>query len=192
MILINTYKDKKFVSFKNSELNILLSEFSNIVVRKHIFGNEHQHLSEGLLYFKKKKRLSTLPHNIMNGMVAYDENSEVRGERGEIFELLSYGKVFKVYSIFDLIFMADETNDNLNIDDHLKKYKEFRKKKKSLVEELKNFPKEQTLSDIVNEIYYELIKDQKSYDKLNKNPYIDYIKMKDFLIMKIIIILKII
>ena len=128
----------------------------------------------------------------MNGMVAYDENSEVRGERGEIFELLSYGKVFKVYSIFDLIFMADETNDNLNIDDHLKKYKEFRKKKKSLVEELKNFPKEQTLSDIVNEIYYELIKDQKSYDKLNKNPYIDYIKMKDFLIMKIIIILKII
>jgi hypothetical protein len=175
MILINAYKDKKFASFKNSELNILLSQFSNIVVRKHIFGHEHQHLSGGLLYFKKKtKRLSTPPHNIKDGIVAYDENSEVRGERGEIFELLSYGKVFKVYSIFDLIFIADETNDNLNIDEHLKKYKEFRIKKKSLLEELKKFPKEQTLSDMVNEIYYELIKDQESCEKLNKNPYIAY------------------
>ena len=175
MILINTCKDKKFASFKNNKLNILLSQFSNIVVRKHIFGHEHQHLSGGLLYFKKKtKRISIPPHNIREGIVAYDENSEVRGVRGEIFELLSYGKVFKVYSIFDLIFMADETNDNLNIDEHLKKYKEFRIKKKSLLEELKNFPKEQTLSDMVNEIYSELIKDQESCEKLNKNPYIAY------------------
>lgn len=175
LILINTYKDKKLGHFKNFKLNSLLSQFSNIVVRKHIFGHEHQHLSGGLLYFKKKtKRLCTPPHKIDNGIITYDENSEERGERGEIFELLSFGKVFKLYTIFDLIFMADETNDNLEIDQHLKKYQEYNKNKKSLLEELKKFPKEQTLSKIVNQIYLELLNDKDSYEKLNKNSYIAF------------------
>ena len=35
---------------------------------------------------------------------------------------------FKGYSIFDLLFIADETNDNMDIDEHLFKYQDYLKK----------------------------------------------------------------
>ena len=180
LILINTYEKKMIVSFNNNKLNVLLLDFSNIVLRKLIFCHEHQHLSGGLLYFKKiTKRLSTPPHEIVEGTIMYDEKSIKRGERGELFELLCYGKVYKVYSIFDLLFIADETNDNLDVDEHLKKYKEYHKKGKSLLDELKNFPKGQALSSLVNEIYCELSGDTQTYGELVKSPYILYKNEED-------------
>ena len=173
LILININEKKMISSFNNNKLNVLLLDFSNIVLRKLIFCHEHQHLSGGLLYFKKiTKRLSTPPHEIVKGTIAYDEKSVEKGERGELFELLCYGKVFKVYSIFDLLFIADETNDNLDADEYLKKYKEYHKKDKSLLDELKNFPKNQALSSLVKEIYSELSEDNQSYGELVKSPYI--------------------
>jgi hypothetical protein len=174
LILINPYKNKKFVSFKNSKVDALLTEFSNIVVRKLIFGHEHQHLSGGLLFFEKgAKRLSTPPHKIDNRKITYNENSEQRGERGEIFELLSYGKVFKVYSIFDLLFIADERNDELDIDEYHKKYQTYHNdKNKILLKELENFPKGQTLSKLVYDIYCKLLEDEQSYKELIKSPFI--------------------
>ena len=56
LILINTNEKKMIVSLENNKLNVLLLDFSNIVLRKLIFGHEHQHLSGDLLYFKKKKQ----------------------------------------------------------------------------------------------------------------------------------------
>ena len=180
LILINTNEKKMIVSFNNNKLNVLLLDFSNIVLRKLIFCHEHQHLSEGLLYFKKiTKRLSTPPNEVVEGTITYDEKSIKRGERGELFELLCYGKVYKVYSIFDLLFIADETNDNLDVDEHLKKYKEYHKKDKSLLDELKNFPKGQALSSLVNEIYCELSGDTQTYGELVKSPYILYKNEED-------------
>ena len=151
LILINPHKDKKYVFFKNNVINKLLSDFSNLVIRKVMFGRELQHLSEGLLY---------------NG------NSVKKEDRVEKFELLSYGKVFKLYSIYDLLFIADEANDNLDIDEHLKKYQNYLKKEKILLDELKNFPKEQLLSKLVFRIYCELSEDKETYDQLLKNPFI--------------------
>ena len=175
LILINTNEKKMIISLKNNKLNVLLLNFSNIVLRKLIFGHEHQHLSGGLLYFQKKtKRLSTPPHKVVKGTITYYENSDNRGERGELFELLCYGKVFRVYSIFDLLFIADEANDNLDVDEHLLKYQNYHKKKKTLLDELKNFPKGQTLSYLINDIYCELSKDIQSYEQLSNNPFISY------------------
>ena len=125
-----------------------------------MFGHELQHLSEGLLY---------------------SGNSEKKEDKGETFELLSYGQIFKKYSIYDLLFIADETNDNLDIDEHLKKYKDYIKKEKILLDELKNFPKGQILSKFINDIYDELAEDKKSYEQMLKNPYVAFTNEGEFL-----------
>ena len=164
LILINTTKDKKILYLKNSRLNELLTDFCNLVVRKFIFGHEHQHLSGGLLYISNQlNRLNTPPHKIDSQELIYDFENKSRGERGEIFELLAYGKVFQIFTIFDLIFIANEENDKLNIDAHLIVFKEYCLKKKNLRDELKDFPKGQIFSDIINKIYNELIEDNESY-----------------------------
>ena len=175
LILINSHKNKKLIGLENNKLDKLLSVFSNIVIRKFTFGHEHQHLSGGLLFFlKKTDRLSTPPHKIEKGILTYNNKNQEKGERGEIFEILCYGKVFKVFNIFDLIFIADESNDNLNIDEHFKKFEKYCKKKKELLEELKKFPEGQTLSEIVKKIYNELLNDKKSYEKISKGQKIAY------------------
>ena len=96
-----------------------------------------------------------------------NNNLEEKGERGETFELLSYGKVFHIFKLFDLLFIANEKNDDLDIDTHLKKFNEYCKKKKDLKEELNNFPKNQILSNIVKEILDELKEDNKLCKKLS-------------------------
>ena len=184
LILINSIKNKKIKYYQNGKLNKLLEEFSNLVVRKFIFGQEHQHLSGGLLYITKNTgRLSTPPHKIADNKLSYDFKSKKKAERGEIFELLAYGKVFRVFSIFDLIFIANEDNDELDIDNHHKLFKEYSARKKDLKDELKKFPKNQIFSDIIWKIYCELLNDEKSCKELendkalaNKKEYSSYDK----------------
>ena len=53
--------------------------------------------------------------------------------KGELFEILAYGKVFKVFTIFDLLFMANEKYDDLNIDSHLEEFKKYSARKKDLM-----------------------------------------------------------
>ena len=160
LILINTNRNKKILNVKNQILDDLLSDFANIVVRKFTFGHEHQHLSGGLLFFLGRiKRIGTPPYKMFKEKLEYDYNSEEKGERGELFELKSYGKVFKTFNIFDLLFIANEEFDDLDIASHLQKYKNYCEKKKDLKTELQNFPKEQTLSELIGDIYEELLND---------------------------------
>ena len=118
-------------------------------------------MSGVLLFFSKKiNRINTPPYNIIKGELIYNYNEkEKKGERG--FELLGYGKEIRLFTFFDLLFIANENNDNLDIDTHCKNYIEYNKKKKDLLYELKNFPKNQILSDIIDELYDELLKNPK-------------------------------
>ena len=75
------------------------------------------------------------------------------------FLFVCYGKVFKTFNLFDLFFMANEKYDNLDVDSHLLEYKKYCEKKKDIMTELKNFPKDQCLSELVSDIYKELLKD---------------------------------
>ena len=87
LILINSNKNKNFINYKNYILDYLLYEFTNIVVRKYIFGHEHQHLSGDILYLTENlDRLSTLPYSIKDDKPKYDLSSSKNGERGELFE----------------------------------------------------------------------------------------------------------
>ena len=163
LILINTKKNKKLIIINNPVINSLLEKFVNIVVRKFIFAHEHQHLSGGLLFFSKKiNRINTPPYNIIKGELIYNYNEkEKKGERGLLFELLGYGKEIRLFTFLYLLFIANENNDNLDIDTHCKNYIEYKKKKKDLLYELKNFPKNQILSDIIEELFNELLKNSK-------------------------------
>ena len=164
LVLINTNKSKKIIFIKVPVINSLLEKFVNIVVRKFIFSHEHQHLSGGLLFFSNKiNRINTPIYAIIKGELIYNNNFDeegTKGERGIIFELLGYGKEFRVFTIYDLLFIANEKYDDLDIDAHLKIYNEYRKKKKDLLQELRNFPKNQVLSDIVEQLYEELSKNR--------------------------------
>lgn len=77
-----------------------------------------------------------------------------KGERREIFVLLIYEKIFKIF--------INENNDELGIDNHLKK---FCYRKKDLNNELKNFQKI-NFSLIWQREWDELLDDE-SYEKLS-------------------------
>ena len=169
MVLMNVIKDKKIFNLNNPPLDKLLKKFVNIVVRKFIFGHELPHLSGCLLYYSQSiNKINTPPHKIIKGELEYDKNNEKeKGERGEIFEILAYGKVKKIFNLFDLLFIADERNDNLTIDEHCRKYKDYCLRKKELSTILADFPKDQILSNLVNSIHKLLLNDKKSYTILS-------------------------
>ena len=162
LILINNYKRKIIFPFNFKALEILLDDFIFIVVRKYIFGNEHQLLSGGLLFHSGAiDRIGTPTHNeeeIKKGNVKYNMD---KAERGEIFEQICYDKVYHTYTLFDLLFIANEKNDELDVATHLKIFKEYKEKEKNkeldLMNELKNFPKGQILSELVFKIYTEIL-----------------------------------
>ena len=192
LILINNYKRKSIFPLNLKKLEILLDDFIFIVVRKYIFGHEHQHLSGGLLFHSGViDRIGTPTHNeeeIKNGNVKYNMDKAERGERGEIFEKICYDKVYHTYSLFDLLFIANENNDELDVATHLKIFKEYKEKEKhkklDLMNELKNFPKGQVLSELISKIYTEILRlpEKERLDKIKElsNEAIAYKKEGEF------------
>ena len=77
-------------------------------------------------------------------------NKFVDKEAGNLFEILCFGVVQKEFNLKQLLFIADERNDNLNYDDYKKKYED------ALNDDLDNllekFPKNQILSELVMKI----------------------------------------
>jgi len=91
--LINNYKRKSIFPLNFKALEILLDDFIFIVVRKYIFGDEHQRLSGGLLFHSGVINKNETPtHNeeeIKKGNVKYNMDM---AERGEILEQICYIK----------------------------------------------------------------------------------------------------
>ena len=67
-------------------------------------------------------------------------------------------------NLFDLLFIADERNDNMTIDEHYKRYKDYCENEKDLYSILKNYPNNQILSKLVDSIYKQLLKEITSYN----------------------------
>jgi len=129
--LINNYKRKSIFPLNIKALEILLDSFIFIVIRKYIFGDDHQHLSGGLLFHSGViDRIGASTHNeeeIKKGKVKYNMD---KTERGEIFEQIYYDKVYHTYTFLDLLFIANEKKDELNVATHLKNFKEYKEKEK--------------------------------------------------------------
>ena len=171
LILINQLEDSKIIQIKIPILNELLTNFVNIVVRKFEFQHEHQHFSGGLLFIiGKEKCINTPRQNYENNKLTIlpdhyeikklEEKSIVESEeRGELYEQMYYGKILSEFKMIELLFIADENNYNLEKEEHLNKFNKFTKEI-TLEEALKNYPKNQNLSELVSRIYSELLADK--------------------------------
>ena len=95
-------------------------------------------------------------------------------------EILCYGGVQKKFKLKELLFIANENNDDLNFIQHKEQYKKCYES--SLDELLNNFPKDQILSNLVQEIkegleeekkiILERAKIKKSSDEILNNYYV--------------------
>ena len=72
---------------------------------------------------------------------------------------MTYGRVQKFFKLKQLLFIANEKNDELSVDEYKIKYREMMKKENCLEELFKDFRENDLiLSDLVNNIYQELKK----------------------------------
>ena len=168
-ILIDPYKEKFLLTKTISNVDLLsaLKDFCNITYRKYAFGHEQHHLTTALsffLYINETRRLNSLCKEITKSgeikIIDIEDEEElnkikktnkfVDKEAGNLFEILCFGVVQKEFNLKQLLFIADERNDNLNYDDYKKKYEDALKD--DLDNLLEKFPKNQILSELVMRI----------------------------------------
>ena len=171
-----------------------INKFTNIVKRKYNFEHEQQHLVTLLLFYlyvNKKRRINSLPREIKETEIKFlddDEYKEIKAEEkinkikkenitkeaGESFEIFCYGNIQKKFYIKQLLFIANEKNDSLDCKKYKKNYQKFSENKLEKI--LQDFPKDQILSPLVEEIseglkeekflVLEYEKKEKSYDDI--------------------------
>ena len=168
-VLIDPYKEKyilerKFIN-NNLELESLLIEFCNISIRKFCFEHEIHHLTTVLLFFlyihedssinSIIKELSSNGDIIFHPEMNFEDMKKkndinFQKEAGNIFEVLCYGNIQKEFTLKQLLFIANEKNDELDCDSFKNKYKE--ECLKDISQLLKEFPDGLLLSDYVKKI----------------------------------------
>ena len=168
-VLIDPYKEKyilerKFIN-NNLELESLLIEFCNISIRKFCFEHEIHHLTTVLLFFlyihedssinSIIKELSSNGDIIFHPEMNFEDMKKkndinCQKEAGNIFEVLCYGNIQKEFTLKQLLFIANEKNDELDCDSFKNKYKE--ECLKNISQLLKEFPDGLLLSDYVKKI----------------------------------------
>ena len=158
----NLYADSISHKFLNYELGQNIKKFVNIVLRKFKFEHEHQHLVTILLfylYINSKRRINSLPKEILENIIKIlseeiyakkKNNINILKEAGYQFEVFCYGRKQTHFSLKQLLFIANEDNDKLDCKTFKENYNKCANIK--LEEMLENFPKNQTLSKLVNDI----------------------------------------
>ena len=189
-IIIDASKDiftvPYFFTIMSEKLKASLKKFVNIVKRKYNFEHEQQHLVTILLFYlyvNEKRRINSLPKEINETRIEILTNQEykkkkdqknVEKEPGRLFEVFCYGKVQEKFKIKQLLFIANEENDNLDCIKYKKEYEKCCEQK--LEEIVNNFPSDQPLSTLVKEIkegleeekelYFELKNIKKTFDEI--------------------------
>ena len=190
--LKNVFNESVSLQLISVSLKTSLKKFVNIVKRKYLFEHEQIHLVTILLfylYLNEKRKINSLPRQINESNIEFltDEaykikkaQKNVSKEAGNSFEILCYGGVQKKFKLKELLFIANENNDDLNFIQHKEQYKKCYES--SLDELLNNFPKDQILSNLVQEIkegleeekkiILERAKIKKSSDEILNNYYV--------------------
>ena len=168
-IIIDPYKEKFVLDIKyinnNLELESVLEEFCNITFRKFCFEHEIHHLTTVLLiflYVSEDSSINSLIKELKSdGEVVFHPEMDIEDlikkkahnfqkEAGNMFELLCYGNIQKEFTLKQLLFIANENNDQLEYSSFKKKYEE--ECKKTAIELLDEFPENQLLSGLVKKI----------------------------------------
>ena len=95
----------------------------------------------------------------------FEGNKNILKESGYIFEKIAYGKVKSIFTLKQLLFIGNEKNDNLNVNEYRKKFIEISKQN---IDELFNaYDKNNILGELVQDIYI-LLKNElgKDFDSL--------------------------
>ena len=163
LIIIDPSKQKMLVKLNNVLKKTILykkfEQFVNIVVRKFTFEHEHHHLCNNLLYFlytNKSDGLNTPPKLVKNNKVLeikppFEENKNILKESGNIFEKIVYGKIKKIFTLKQLLFIGNEKNDNLNVHEYRKKFKEI--SNQNIDDLFKAYDNNNILGELVGDIY---------------------------------------
>ena len=163
LIIIDPSKQKMLVKLNNvlkkTNLYKKFEQFVNIVVRKFTFEHEHHHLCNNLLYFlytNKSDGLNTPPKLVKNNKVLeikppFEENKNILKESGNIFEKIAYGKIKKIFTLKQLLFIGNEKNDNLNVHEYRKKFIEI--PKQSIDDLFNAYDNNNILGTLVQDIY---------------------------------------
>ena len=165
-ILIDPSKQKMNQSIRNikeikynDKLIKLLEKFINIVYRKYIFEHEHNNLCNILLFFyyvDKDYEICSPSKIIKDNKILISKKLNIEKE---VFESLIYGKAQKYFRLKELLFIANDKNDELNVEQYQKKYIEIINNNNCIEELFKVFREnELILSNLVNNIYIELTK----------------------------------
>ena len=207
-IIIDPTKELFNVSFEqrlySEKLKNSLKKFVNITKRKYEFEHEQQHMVTLLLfylYINEKRRLNSFPREINFGdpkikILEYEKYEKIENEAkkqkkkipnniikeaGIAFEILCYGKEQKKFSIKQLLFIANEKNDELDFNSYRNKYEKCSETKLEKI--LDDFPNDQPLSNLVKEIK-EGLEEERQYIKEYKNIYMPYDEIIDEYVAK--------
>ena len=169
LIIIDPSKQKMIIKkiekiMNDVELSEYFEKFVNIVVRKFTFQHEHHHLCNDLLYFfytDKNESINSPPKQIKNDKVIElslkeynDKDNSMIKESGYVFETIAYGKIKKIFYFKQLLFIGNEENDKLNVDDYRKKFEEISKTKNNSEDLLQQYTKNNILYELVSKIYF--------------------------------------
>ena len=199
-IIIDPHKELYNIQLENilysDKLKISLRKFANIIRRKYDFEHEQHHLVTILLYYlyvNEKRRINSLTKEIDDeGITIVDEeenqntkkdNVTIQAQKkrireaGKCFKIFCYGKVQNNFNLQQLLFIANENNDQLNCREHKEQYENCSKLK--LEDIIKDFPNDQPLSPLIKEIkegfeherklIFENENKEKSYDDIMNN-----------------------
>ena len=158
--IFNEFFSQKLISVR---LKTSLRKFVNIAKRKYLFEHEQQHLVTLLLfylYINRKRRINYLPREINSSEIKFLTTEEYKKrkneenvikEAGYSFELFCYGKKRPIlFKLKELLFIANENNDNLDCKQYRIEYNNCFEKK--IDELLNSFTDEHILSNLINEI----------------------------------------
>ena len=146
----------------SSKLLESLKKFVNLVQRKYKFQHEHQHLVTILLFFiyiNSRRRINSLPKEIINNKIQILSEEEYKKkkknpntikEAGSLFELFINGKIKYGFYLKELLFIANEKNDDLDCEEYKNQFENCRNK--TIEEMINDFPDDQIMSNIVLEI----------------------------------------
>ena len=169
--LKNLFEESLSPKLLSLKLKKSLRLFVNITKRKYLFEHEQHHLITILLfylYINENRRITSIAREINEDKIIFLSDEEynkkkvnqknVIKEAGWSFELFCYGKIQRQFKIKELLFIANELNDNLDCITHKKEYEKYTEK--SLEQLLEEFPTDQPLSNLVKEIKEGLVEEQ--------------------------------
>lgn len=182
--LKNLYIESVSNKFELQSIGAILNKFVNIVLRKFKFGHEHHHLASILLFYlyvnkSRHMKIHSFPKEIdVNSIEVLTEdcykekkiNKNIFKKAEYYFEYFVYGKRQAKFSLKQILFIANEENEELDCNSFKEKYNEC--EAATLDYMLQSFPQNQVLSSLVNEIrenFEEEAQLQSNYGKTAEN-----------------------